>query len=333
LAKALAIIAVGLEEGEIAHAMWDQATQSLLWVLQDEQNGSTFEDFAKRLETIALRLEGRKAIRLLCTLAKLTLILQNQYRPWHKLFDLTLTLVERLRSGEATQILAQIPFSLEKVEKSPGDWLCKLASRVIELEKRLRPREAMQISVQTINEMIMAARATTGLERFNLEAGIVTLVQALDPELVADYSRTLAVSLCSARDANDVGSVPMNLTPARYDRTDNLDALLANNTQKELSRRTAEVSTAVGMAGHQALSLLPLLSTMSKASPYYLSTQELIDLLKMPTCFGKARQVVLKHLGNRYHRVFANHWDFVRYAKEQRLDLDFTTPPKRPARP
>jgi hypothetical protein len=52
----------------------------------------------------------------------------------------------------------------------------------------------------------------------------------------------------------------------------------------------------------------------------------------MPTCFGKARQVVLKHLGNRYHRPFATHWDFVRYAKEQHLDLDFTTPPKRPAR-
>jgi hypothetical protein len=44
-------------------------------------------------------------------------------------------------------------------------------------------------------------------------------------------------------------------------------------------------------------------------------------------------ELVLKHLGNRYHRVFTNHWAFVRYAKEQRLDLDFTTPPKHPARP
>ena len=32
-------------------------------------------------------------------------------------------------------------------------------------------------------------------------------------------------------------------------------------------------------------------------------------------------------------RTFADHWEFVRYAKEQQLDLDFTTPPKRPARP
>jgi hypothetical protein len=50
----------------------------------------------------------------------------------------------------------------------------------------------------------------------------------------------------------------------------------------------------------------------------------------MPTCFGKARKIVLELLGNRYGRTFANHWEFVRFAEEQHLDLDFTTPPKRP---
>jgi hypothetical protein len=60
--------------------------------------------------------------------------------------------------------------------------------------------------------------------------------------------------------------------------------------------------------------------------PCRLTTQELVDLLKMPTCFGQARRVVLDHLGNR----FVNHWAFVRFASEQGLELDFTTPPKRP---
>jgi hypothetical protein len=50
----------------------------------------------------------------------------------------------------------------------------------------------------------------------------------------------------------------------------------------------------------------------------------------MPTCFGKARRIVLDHLGNRYSRHFVNHWAFVRLAREQGLGLDFTTPPKRP---
>jgi hypothetical protein len=50
-------------------------------------------------------------------------------------------------------------------------------------------------------------------------------------------------------------------------------------------------------------------------------------------CFGRAREVLQNHLGNRYGRLFANHWEFVRYANEQQLDLNFTTPPKRPSRP
>jgi hypothetical protein len=67
-----------------------------------------------------------------------------------------------------------------------------------------------------------------------------------------------------------------------------------------------------------------------KALPCRLTTPELVELLKYPTCFGPARQVILKHLGNRYGRTFANHWDFVRYAREHDLGLDFTSPPKRP---
>ncbi len=53
----------------------------------------------------------------------------------------------------------------------------------------------------------------------------------------------------------------------------------------------------------------------------------------MPTCFGEVRRVVLDRLGNRYGWRFDNHWAFVRYAREQGLDLDFTTPPKRPDPP
>jgi hypothetical protein len=63
---------------------------------------------------------------------------------------------------------------------------------------------------------------------------------------------------------------------------------------------------------------------------YMLAVEE---LLKMPTCFGKARRIVLDHLGNRYGRYFVNHWAFVRFATEQKLGLDFSTPPKRPPCP
>jgi hypothetical protein len=53
----------------------------------------------------------------------------------------------------------------------------------------------------------------------------------------------------------------------------------------------------------------------------------------MPACIGEARRVVLDHLGNRYKRHFADVWEFVRFAREKNLDLDFTSPPKRPEWP
>jgi hypothetical protein len=50
----------------------------------------------------------------------------------------------------------------------------------------------------------------------------------------------------------------------------------------------------------------------------------------MPNCVGAAQRLVLDHLGNRYRQHFADVWEFVHFAQEQRLGLDFTTPPQRP---
>jgi hypothetical protein len=49
-----------------------------------------------------------------------------------------------------------------------------------------------------------------------------------------------------------------------------------------------------------------------------------------PGFIGDVRRVVIDPLGNRCHRRFTTHWDFVRYAEEHALNLDFTTPPVRP---
>jgi hypothetical protein len=77
---------------------------------------------------------------------------------------------------------------------------------------------------------------------------------------------------------------------------------------------------------------LPFLPAAAEPLPCRLPTQDLVELLKMPTCVREVRRVILDQLGNRYGRRFDTHWDFVRYAQQQRLKLDFTTPPKRPSR-
>ena len=61
-----------------------------------------------------------------------------------------------------------------------------------------------------------------------------------------------------------------------------------------------------------------------------LTTQELVDLLKFPTCIGLVPARFSNHLENRYGQLIINHWAFVRYANENGLEIDFTSPPKRP---
>jgi hypothetical protein len=63
--------------------------------------------------------------------------------------------------------------------------------------------------------------------------------------------------------------------------------------------------------------------------PCRFTPQQLVDLLKMPTCVGEARTIILEQLGNRYKRPFADVWEFVEWAQQQEPGLDFTSPPKR----
>ena len=73
-----------------------------------------------------------------------------------------------------------------------------------------------------------------------------------------------------------------------------------------------------------------LLHSTMEPFPRRLSDQDLVELLKDPLCVGEARWGVLDQLGLQHRRAFANQWEFVRFAEEQNLGLDFISPPKRP---
>jgi hypothetical protein len=181
------------------------------------------------------------------------------------------------------------------------------------------------------------------------------LMQALEKETDGDSRQTLAVELAAvASRLNQADAIDLcerairklqssleqapneeRIAPSTYayDRRYTLDPFLTNTSRSEVNVRAAAVATAVGWSVQGCVPPLPALPVASEPLPCCLATQDLVELLKMPTCFGGARQVVLAHLGNRYGRRFANHWEFVRFAKEQQLDLEFTTLPKRPSRP
>jgi hypothetical protein len=64
--------------------------------------------------------------------------------------------------------------------------------------------------------------------------------------------------------------------------------------------------------------------------PCRLTSQQLVDLLKMPTCVGEAQAVILELLAKRYKRTFADQWDFVEFAETYLPDIDLKSPPKQP---
>jgi len=111
-----------------------------------------------------------------------------------------------------------------------------------------------------------------------------------------------------------------------------LSAALSAVPPAEIPARSSTAAAAGAFpagTGHP-LAALALLLPAADPPPCRLSTQQLVELLKMPTCIGEARRVILDQLGNRYRRPFADVWEFVRFAEEQQLGLDLTSPPQKP---
>src|SRR5262249_26778029 len=102
---------------------------------------------------------------------------------------------------------------------------------------------------------------------------------------------------------------------------------------RSLPVRAAGLVGGVGASERQPLLAPAALVLAREFPPCRLSTPELVELLKHPLCMDQARRVVLDQLETRYRRTFADHWEFVRFAQQQNLGLDFTTPPRRPEAP
>jgi tRNA A-37 threonylcarbamoyl transferase component Bud32 len=237
-------------------------------------------------------------------------------------------------SAQTTRVSGQFARLLtQHLEDGTGSnaYICmELAHGLGAVARRLSEAEAAKLCIPAVQTLVRAAEVkNSGWERYCLEKGVASIMQALDPVLATQYAKKMVFDLCAGRVANH--TVSRDVNGENFDRTEILDAYLTNASPLEMSRLVAAVGTAVGLAGVSPFADLPALPTASIPLSCRLSTQDLVELLKMPTCFGKARRVVLQHLGNRYGRRFANHWEFVRYAQEHGLDLDFTTPPRRPS--
>jgi len=189
-----------------------------------------------------------------------------------------------------------------------------LMAALAELAPWIEGSEAERISSRALVLSLQKGdfAVNTGWPRFPFFSD--DLLQHLSPMRANALAREMALLQASMPNPRFSGS--------------NLSGLCEDRGPLEIQRRVVFAGMALARAAGGQFALAEALAT--RPFPCRLTTQDLVELLKMPTCFGRERRVVLDQLGNRYGRRFANHWSFVRYALESRLDLDFTTPPKRP---
>jgi hypothetical protein len=234
-------------------------------------------------------------------------------------------LAGRLEPADATRACARAARRLIQAldQETDADRRRALAEGLAALAERLGPAEAARTCTEAARLLTQALKAETDRHKqLALESAAAALIQQVDRELAMQFAPVFAQRITSEADANYQGF--------GFRRGGTLAGVLSAATRPEIRRRTAAVGAAAGAAAGGVVPAIPAIRVAGEPLPCRLSTQELVELLKMPTCVGEVRRVVLAHLGHRYGRRFATHWQFIRYAQENGLNLDFTTPPRRP---
>jgi hypothetical protein len=233
--------------------------------------------------------------------------------------DLLISAAEKDEAQLSDENLATL---IDKMPKQDAAFYCRRGARVIAGQIERDPGGSEMVGFGS-----MGFGSSRGSSRPSSMARLASqMVPAEADTLCREVIRSVLKKLQSA----DIPIIPLlsQLEPETARRLATELALWTCAQGEIDDQRLDEILTERGRAGIMVRENNQPPPT--KPLPCRLTTQALVDLLKMPTCFGEARQVALDHLGNRYGRRFFNHWEFVRFAEEQNLGLDFTTTPKRP---
>ena len=292
LAECLSLLAPQLEPTESLRVLSE--------ALGGETDDSAGKSLAEGLLSMASRLEPMESVSVLSDALQ-----RETSESAHLCLAKGLSsLASRLAPKESLGVLSR---SLQRETDAEARRI--LAEGLSSIASRLEPAEASRLCNDAIDSIIHAQSRKHVLP----DASLATLIRQLDSGKANELARNLIPLLCAEPDAGISDSL--------------LNALLTDASRATLTRRAIESSPALGLG----VGLVPRMAARAaEPLPCRLTTQELVDLLKMPTCFGPARRVVLDHLGDIHHRRFLNHWSFVRFAEENHLGLDLKSPPKRP---
>jgi tRNA A-37 threonylcarbamoyl transferase component Bud32 len=365
LAQGLAAVAGRLEAGEAA-GVCGAAARVLAEALGHEGNASARAQLSWGLAELAGHLEATEAARVLAE----ALGREADTPARAQLARGLAAMAGRLEAAEAARVFESAAHVLAEALEREVDASARaqLARELAAVAERLEPPEAARMCGAAARVLAEALRREGNASaRAELARGLAAVAGHLDAaeadltcleavrRLVQYMERKNDVSnqrqeesavvllLSHVSDADAAGAAksfasriaadPRSSSTFFWfenDRAVTLNGLLTQATRPQVRPRSAAVAAAVAVANGGLMAALCALPAAGEPLPCRLSTQDLVELLKYPTCVGDVRKVVLTHLGNRYGRHFADHWQFVRFARETGLDLDFTTPPKRP---
>jgi hypothetical protein len=224
----------------------------------------------------------------------------------------------RLEPPQAASVLTEVmsrskgPHALHNLARSLG----AVAAHLPEPQCRRAANEAGVILLQTM-------RRTGDPETLRVLArGWAALAAYMDPAQTMPWRNEIVEILFKAMAST---SQPNN----RRLLAEGLAVVIHRYNPPGAGRCGALVFASVGQiaASGNPVVGVPGLLLAGAPAPHPLGPQELVDLLKLPTCIGPARRVILDQLENHYQRSFADTWDFVRFAQHQRLDV--SSPPQR----
>jgi tRNA A-37 threonylcarbamoyl transferase component Bud32 len=226
----------------------------------------------------------------------------ESYASIEKLVEALAALIPVLKPEDRHQISARVArVVFEKHRQSGWYWQAHpWPPYITRLTKQMQSEEADKFISMALANLVTTQFAEIERDRpwnIRLEWATVDCLALCDKETASDVAWLLAQVICSGAHAAQWGGCLYE--GSRFD-----DLLYEPNSSEH-----------VGQPSRRGCRL---------------TTQQLVELLKMPTCFGAPRRVILDHLERRYDRRFNTVWAFVRFAEEEKLGLDFTSPPVRP---
>jgi hypothetical protein len=274
------------------------------------------DSLAGPLSVLAARLNAHDAAQVARIVARE--ISTRNTVPSLALAKLLSALADRMEAPDAARVAATLAQALKESRDPQG--ACYLALAELALAARLDAAEAAPLRAQAAVTLRGALKKDKDLLALAGPQGLSALAACLEPQDLAQAAAIIARATSEARDAPVVAA-----------RAWALSAVVSARPPATIPAQSAAAASLVASAAGRPLPGLAPLGVVADRPPGRLSTQQLVELLKMPPFVGVARRVVLDHLGNRYHQNFGDVWEFERFAREQNLDLDFAGAPHRPA--